>query len=60
MTDYIALSIPFSDGTAKLLSVATKRPGGFSDAEMALLESVTPGIAADFEVQALRLTARSA
>ena len=34
MTDYVALSIPFSDGTAKLLTVATKRPGGFSDEEM--------------------------
>jgi adenylate cyclase len=59
MTDYVALSIPFSDGTAKLLSVATKRPGGFSQAEMTLLEGITPGIAVNLEVQALRLTART-
>ncbi|MDW6025894.1 adenylate/guanylate cyclase domain-containing protein [Mesorhizobium sp. BAC0120] len=59
MTDYVALSIPFSDGTKKLLSVATKRPGGFSDEEMELLETITPGIAVNLEIQALRLTART-
>jgi adenylate cyclase len=59
MTDYVALSIPFSDGTTKLLSVATKRPGGFSDEEMELFEAITPGVAVNLEVQALRLTART-
>jgi adenylate cyclase len=59
VTDYVALSIPFSDGTTKLLSVATKRPGGFSDEEMELLEAMTPGVAVNLEVQALRLTART-
>ncbi len=59
MTDYIALSIPFSDGTAKLLAVATQKPGGFSDAQIELLEALTPAIAVNLEVQALRLTART-
>lgn len=59
MTDYVALSIPFSDGTSKLLSVATRQPAGFSDAEMALLEAITPGVAVNLEIQALRLTART-
>ena len=59
VTDYVALSIPFSDGTAKLLTVATRRKGGFSDAEMALLEAITPGVAVNLEVQALRFTART-
>jgi adenylate cyclase len=59
VTDYVALSIPFSDGTTKLLSVATKRPGGFSHEEMELLEAMTPAIAVNLEVQALRLTART-
>jgi adenylate cyclase len=59
VTDYVALSIPFSDGTAKLLTVATKRPGGFSDAQMELLEAMTPGVAVNLEVQALRFTART-
>ncbi|MBA3446109.1 MAG: adenylate/guanylate cyclase domain-containing protein [Pseudaminobacter sp.] len=59
MSDYVALSVPFSDGTAKLLSVATTRPGGFSDEEMELLEAMTPCVAVNLEVQALRLTART-
>ena len=58
-TDYVALSIPFSDGTAKLLTVATQRPGGFSDEQMALLEAMTPAVAVNLEVQALRFTART-
>lgn len=59
MTDYVALSIPFSDGTSKLLTVATRRPGGFTDEEMELLEAMTPGVAVNLEVQALRFTART-
>jgi adenylate cyclase len=59
VTDYVALSIPFSDGTTKLLSVATKRPGGFSDEGTELLEAMTPAVAVNLEVQALRLTART-
>ena len=59
LTDYVALSIPFSDGTAKVLTVATKRPGGFTGEEMELLEAMTPGVAVNLEVQALRLTART-
>jgi adenylate cyclase len=59
VTDYVALSIPFSDGATKLLAVATQRPGGFSDGEMALLEDMIPAVAVNLEVQALRLTART-
>ena len=59
VTDYVALSVPFSDGTAKVLTVATRRSSGFSDAEMELLESLTPAVAINLEVQALRLTART-
>lgn len=59
VTDYVALSLPFSDGTTKLLAVATRRPGGFSDDQMALLEAITPAVAVNLEVQALRLTART-
>jgi adenylate cyclase len=58
-TDYIALSVPFSDGTTKLLAVATRRPGGFSDDEIRLFETITPAVAVNLEVQALRLTART-
>jgi adenylate cyclase len=59
LTDYVALSIPFSDGTAKVLTAATKHPGGFTGEEMELLEAMTPGVAVNLEVQALRLTART-
>jgi adenylate cyclase len=59
MTDYVALSIPFSDGATKLLSLATRQPGGFTSEQMELLEAITPGIAINLEVQALRLTART-
>jgi adenylate cyclase len=58
-TDYLALPVPFSDGTSKLLSVATKRSGGFTDSEVALLESITSAVAVNMEVQALRFTART-
>jgi adenylate cyclase len=58
-TDYIALSVPFSDGTTKLLAVATRRPFGFSDDEVRLFEAITPAVAVNLEVQALRLTART-
>jgi adenylate cyclase len=58
MTDYVALSVPFSDGTTKLLSIATRRAGGFSPENMRLLETSIPGIAVNLEIQALRLTAR--
>jgi adenylate cyclase len=59
MTDYVALSIPFSDGATKMLSVATKRPGGFSDEQMELLEAMIPAVAVNLEIHALRLTART-
>lgn len=59
VTDYIALSVPFSDGATKLLAVATQRRGGFSDAHIATLEAIVPAIAFNMEVHALRLTART-
>jgi adenylate cyclase len=59
ITDYIALSIPFSDGAAKLLAVATQKPGGFSDEQVEILEAMVPGIAVNLEIQAMRLTART-
>ena len=34
VTDYVALPVPFSDGTNKALSLATTRVGGFSDDEI--------------------------
>jgi adenylate cyclase len=59
MTDYIALNIPFSDGSSKMMSLATRRPGGFTDGELALFDLIRPAVAVNLEVQALRRTART-
>ena len=59
ITDYLALPVPFSDGTSKMLSLATRRPGGFTADELALFDIITPAVAVNLEVQALRRTART-
>ena len=57
MTDYLALPAPFSDGTTKAITFATKAPDGFSDANIALLEAMMPMAAMILEIQTLRRTA---
>ena len=59
VTDYVVLSVPFSDGTNKALSLATTRAGGFSDEEIVLFEAMTPAVAVNLEIQALRRMART-
>jgi len=59
VTDYVVLPVPFSDGTNKALSLATTRAGGFSDDEIALFEAMTPAVAVNLEIQALRRMART-
>ncbi len=59
MTDYVVLPVPFGDGTNKALSLATARNGGFSDDELALFAAMTPAVAANLEIQALRRMART-
>ncbi len=59
MTDYLVLPVPFSDGTNKALSLATARSGGFTDDEMALFAAMTPAVAVNLEIQALRAMART-
>jgi adenylate cyclase len=59
MTDYVVLPIPFSDGTNKALSLATAQGGGFSDDELALFMAMTPAVASNLEIQALRRMART-
>ena len=54
MTDYLVLPAPFSDGTNKALSLATARDGGFSDDELTLFTAMTPAVASNLEIQALR------
>ena len=59
MTDYVVLPVPFSDGTNKALSLATARDGGFSDDELTLFTAMTPAVASNLEIQALRRMART-
>jgi adenylate cyclase len=59
VTDYVVLPVPFSDGTNKALSLATTRGGGFSDDEIELFRAMTPAVAVNLEIQALRRTART-
>jgi adenylate cyclase len=57
-TDYIALPAPFSDGTIKAMTFATRQDGGFSDAQIAALQTLMPHFAYLLEIQTLRRTAR--
>jgi adenylate cyclase len=59
ITDYIALNAPFSDGSSKFLSLATRRRGGFAPEEIALFAAMMPAVAVNLEVQALRRTAKT-
>ncbi|MBA4097034.1 MAG: adenylate/guanylate cyclase domain-containing protein [Rhodospirillum sp.] len=57
-SDYIALPAPFSDGTIKAMTFATRQEGGFRDAEIAALQVLMPHFAYLLEIQTLRRTAR--
>jgi adenylate cyclase len=59
LTDYVVYAIPFADGSHKALSLATRRPTGFTPDELALFETLIPALAFNLEVQALRRTART-
>ena len=48
---------PFSDGTNKAITFATKAADGFSDEHIALLEAMMPTAAMILEIQTLRRTA---
>jgi adenylate cyclase len=57
-TDYIALPAPFSDGTIKAMTFATRRQDGFADSDVAALNALMPHFAYLLEIQTLRRTAR--
>ncbi|HEY5598352.1 MAG TPA: adenylate/guanylate cyclase domain-containing protein [Kiloniellales bacterium] len=58
MTDYAILPIVVSGGQAHSISVGTRKPGGFSEADLAVLNATLPAFAAVLELQQLRRTAR--
>jgi len=58
-TDYLVIGVPFSDATNKVLTLATKRPGGFTADETATFMNLIPALAVNLEIQALRRTAQT-
>ena len=54
LTDYLVVPLPFSDGSHKAMSFATDRAGGFTEDEIAILESLRNPLAAAIEVRYLR------
>ena len=50
--------LAFSGGTPNAISIATGRPGGFSEPDLAMLDATLPAFAAVAELQQLRRTAR--
>jgi adenylate cyclase len=55
-TDYLALPLPFSDGSSKAVTFVTARPGGFPDGHVALLADLVPTLAMILEIQTLQRT----
>jgi adenylate cyclase len=59
-TDYTIWPLPFSSGgPVNAVSFATKRPGGFSELDLAMIEAVLPAFGAVMEMAHLRRTART-
>jgi adenylate cyclase len=57
VTDYIALPLPFTDGSTHASSWTTREPGGFTDQHLAALRSIIPPFSRLGEIWALRRTA---
>jgi adenylate cyclase len=57
VTDYIALPLLFIDGSVHASSWTTRRPGGFSDDELATLRRIVTPLARIIEIVNLRRTA---
>lgn len=58
-TDYLVLPMIFSDGRRRPMTFATRAPGGFSDAHLALFESILPALSARMEILTARAETKS-
>lgn len=58
-TDYVALPMPFSDGSVKVVSFATKAPGGFTSSHLSVFDSLIRPLALVCELKTLRRTAET-
>jgi adenylate cyclase len=52
-TDYVAMRLPVSGESFHMISTATRQPGGFTTAELALIDALTPYMARLTDIQAL-------
>lgn len=59
MHDYVALPMPFSDGSLKGITFATRHPGGFSDRDVLMFETAIKPLALLLEMHTLRRTAQT-
>ncbi|MDE2376622.1 adenylate/guanylate cyclase domain-containing protein [Bradyrhizobium sp.] len=57
VTDYIAMPLPYLDGSTHATSWTTKRPGGFTDDDIAMLRAIVAPLARITEIISLRRTA---
>ncbi|TWA94617.1 adenylate/guanylate cyclase domain-containing protein [Bradyrhizobium stylosanthis] len=57
VTDYIAVPMPFLDGSVHATSWVTRDPGGFSDDDIAAIRSIVTPLARVAEIISLRRTA---
>ena len=57
VTDYVVMPFVFSSGQINAFSLSTKRPGGFSVADLGAIYEVLPLLSRIFEVHAMRLNA---
>lgn len=58
-TDYLALPMPFSDGSVKVATFATKAPGGFSGSHLSVFDSLMRPLALVCELKTLKRTAET-
>jgi adenylate cyclase len=56
-TDYLAAPLIFTDGSVHVATWSTQQPGGFSDAQLAGIETIVNPLARVAEVRALQRTA---
>ena len=59
VTDYVASPLLFSNGAVHGVTWTTRRPGGFSDADIAALETIIKPLTRVIEIWSLRRTATS-
>jgi len=50
-TDYVALRVPFTDGTSGAMTLATRRPDGFDEDDIAFFDALLPHFALVLEAR---------